>query len=168
MNLEDLGNLGELLAALATLATLLYLAAQVRQNTRAVKSATFENITSEMGKNLEPIMSSGELSEIIIKGTTNPDSLNSEETLRLTCLFVSSFRKLESVFVQNRIGIIEDELTKGFERSVLGLLDTEFGHRWWKTAKATFYGPFSEHIDQQLSDRPSGTPHPSVAIQGNR
>ena len=55
MSIQDWGSIGELLAALATLATLIYLAAQVRQNTRALKSATFQNISSEMGRNANPL-----------------------------------------------------------------------------------------------------------------
>ena len=41
MTLEDLGSVGEFIAAIATLATLLYLVAQIRQNTRALKSTSF-------------------------------------------------------------------------------------------------------------------------------
>ena len=40
MTIQDLGSLGELIAAVATIATLAYLAVQVRQNTRALRSAT--------------------------------------------------------------------------------------------------------------------------------
>ena len=44
MSIQDLGSIGELIAALATLAALIYLAVQVRQNTRAIKSATFHEL----------------------------------------------------------------------------------------------------------------------------
>jgi len=165
MSIQDLGSLGEVLAALATLATLIYLATQVRQNTRALKSATFENISSEMGKNLEPIMSSDELSAIIIKGISNPTELTAKERLRLSSVYVSSFRKLESVYVQNKLGSIEPELTKGFELSILRLLDTEYGREWWAAAKETFHTPFAEHVTSQLPPGISNLPHPSVAIK---
>lgn len=167
MSIQDLGSLGEVLAALATLATLLYLATQVRQNTRALKSATFENISSEMGKNLEPIMSSHELSAIFIKGMGKPELLTGEERLRLSSIYVSSFRKLESVYVQHELGSLDMALTKGFEYSILKLLDTKYGREWWNTAKDTFYKPFVEHVNSKLPSKISNLPHPSVAIQGN-
>ena len=34
MTIQDLGSIGELIAAVATLATLVYLAVQIRQNSR--------------------------------------------------------------------------------------------------------------------------------------
>lgn len=38
MSIQDLGSLGELVAAIATIATLIYLATQIRQNTRMLES----------------------------------------------------------------------------------------------------------------------------------
>ncbi|MBL6691364.1 MAG: hypothetical protein ISP91_13320 [Pseudomonadales bacterium] len=40
MNLEQLANLGELIGGVAVVASLIYLAVQIRQNTRMVKSST--------------------------------------------------------------------------------------------------------------------------------
>lgn len=162
MSIQDLGNIGELLAALATLATLIYLAAQVRQNTRALKSATFQNITSEMGKNVEPISVSADLAAIMVKGIPEPDSLTAEERLRLASVMVASFRRLESVYVQNKLGSIDDELKEGFEISVIALLATPFGSEWWLTARVTFYKPFVNHLEMRLESGEIPTIHPSM------
>ena len=42
MTFQDLGSIGELIAAVATLITLAYLALQLKQNTTALKSQTFQ------------------------------------------------------------------------------------------------------------------------------
>ena len=42
MTIQDLGSLGELIAALATVLTLGYLALQLRQNAKALRSQTFQ------------------------------------------------------------------------------------------------------------------------------
>jgi len=44
MTIQDLGSIGELVAALATVATLIYLAAQIRQNTRAMKASSVSTL----------------------------------------------------------------------------------------------------------------------------
>jgi hypothetical protein len=41
MTIQDLSSIGELIAAIATLATLVYLAAQIRHNTRAIMATLF-------------------------------------------------------------------------------------------------------------------------------
>ena len=166
MTIQDLGSVGELIAAFATIATLIYLATQVRQNTRALKSATFQNISSEMGKNLEPIINSPDLAAIMVKGTNDPESLSAEERLRYSGVLTVSFRRLESIYVQHTLGSIDEELKVGFEISIMALLNTAFGSEWWNTAKIAFYEPFTNHVDRRLASGEIPRIHPSVLIEG--
>ena len=48
MTIQDLGSIGELIAAIATVATLVYLAVQLKQNTRALRSQTFQQSSMDM------------------------------------------------------------------------------------------------------------------------
>ncbi|MEP4484806.1 MAG: hypothetical protein ABJ013_04180 [Halioglobus sp.] len=162
MSIQDIGSIGELIAALATLATLIYLAIQVRQNTRALTSATFQNITAEMGKNVEPLSTNADLAAIMVKGFPNPDCLSAEERLRLSSVLVASFRRMESVYVQNTLGSIDDDLQAGFELSILTLLTTPFGAQWWRDAKVTFYKPFVAHLDKRVEHSELPAAHPSM------
>jgi len=162
MSIQDLGSIGELIAALATLATLIYLAVQIRQNTRAIKSATFQNITAEMGKNVQPISENADLAAILVKGVPDPGSLTAEERLRLSSVFLASLRRMESVYVQNKLGSIDDELQAGFELSMVTLLATPFGSEWWHNAKVTFYSPFVAHLDKRLTSGELPVTHPSM------
>lgn len=165
MTITELGSIGEFLAAIATVITLIYLATQVRQNTRALKSATFQSITGEMGRNVEPISVSADLAGIMTRGMPQPDQLSPEETLRLASVYVATFRRMESVFVQNQLGSIDDALMKGFETSIALLLNSPFGSFWWSTAKVTFYAPFVEHIEKCAARLADDSPHhPSMMI----
>ena len=162
MSISELGSLGELLAAIATLITLIYLATQVRQNTRALNSATFQNITGEMGKNVEPISENADLAEIMVRGFRSPDELNAEETFRMASVYVATFRRMESVFVQRTLGSIDKELTQGFEISIATLLNAPFGRQWWPSAKVTFYPPFVEHMEKFAATLEESGTHPSM------
>jgi hypothetical protein len=42
MSLEDLGNIGEFVAAAAVIVSLIYLAVQIRQNTKSLRASTFQ------------------------------------------------------------------------------------------------------------------------------
>lgn len=164
MSIQELGSIGEFIAAIATVITLIYLAFQLRQNTRALKAAAFQNVTSEMGKNVEHIMDNGELAEILIKGTVAPQSLTPAERLRLSAVYVSSFRRLESVYVQYSLGTMEHENKKGFEQSMLPLLQLPFGREWWNEAKTTFYEPFVRHVDARIASGEHGQTMPSMLL----
>ena len=47
MLLDDLGNVGEFLGSIAVVVSLLYLAVQIRQNTRSVRAAVYQEFTRE-------------------------------------------------------------------------------------------------------------------------
>ncbi len=160
MSIQDLGSIGELVAAIATVATLVYLAIQVRHNTRALKASTFENVSSEMGQNVVPILMTSDLADIYARVLQDPDSLSAGERVRISAMYVSSFRKLESVFVQTQLGSIDAEYAEGFERSLISLGKTPFGEQWWASAKQLFYKHFVAHADARLADDdiPEGNP----------
>ncbi len=49
MSIQDWGAIGELVGAAAVIITLIYLAAQIRQNTRSLRNATSLSITQALG-----------------------------------------------------------------------------------------------------------------------
>ncbi len=46
VNWGAIGAIGEILGAIAVFVTLIYLAAQIRQNTKSVTTATYDSVTS--------------------------------------------------------------------------------------------------------------------------
>ena len=44
MSLEDLGNIGEFVAAVAVVVSLIYLAVQIRDNTRSLQAASLQSV----------------------------------------------------------------------------------------------------------------------------
>jgi hypothetical protein len=104
-----------------------------------------------MGKNVEPLLNSGELTEIFLKGSSEPESLTPTERLRMNAILVSSFRRLESVYVQYTLGTMEQENKRGFEESMNPLLQMRYGKEWWDEAKISFYKPYVRYIDEGIA-----------------
>jgi hypothetical protein len=70
VSLQDLGSIGEFVAAIATVETLAYVAVQVRQNTRALRSSTFQGIAEDMSRTAETIATHLELSALMVKASS--------------------------------------------------------------------------------------------------
>ena len=160
MSIQDLGSIGELVAAIATVATLVYLAIQVRQNTRALRSSTFQEISNDMSVSSQTLSSSPDLSAIMVKGSETLSTLTAEESIRFSFFLLMTFRRLESTYVQRQSGFIGRELTAGFERSVISTIDSGGGAEWWNTAKPAFSSDFVEYVDKKLREDPAPRVHP--------
>jgi len=164
VTIQDLGSIGEFVAAIATIATLVYLAVQVRQNTRALRSSTFQDISAQMAQNVEPIVSHEDVADIVAKGLNGLAGLTPGERLRFQSVLVMSFRRMEAVYIHAEIGSIDRELTRGFELSMLSLLHHPGAAEWWGTAKVTFNSSFSDHVDSWLATNKTQGVHPSMGI----
>ena len=82
MNWDALGAIAELLGAIAVFLTLVYLAHQIRQNTKAVRSTAVDaSINTVMGVR-SLIAQDAELADILLRGNADPDSLNPTEQVR--------------------------------------------------------------------------------------
>jgi hypothetical protein len=98
MSLQDLGNLGELIAAVATVLTLAYLAIQLKQNTNALRSQTFQQSSMDMSLTANAISSNEELASILVKTKDNLDDLNPVEKLRFHFWMLVAIRRFEAIF----------------------------------------------------------------------
>jgi len=61
LTLQDLGNLGELISAIAVVISLVYLAAQIRQNTKSVRTSTYQAILDSSRSDTELILANPHL-----------------------------------------------------------------------------------------------------------
>ncbi|TXS92103.1 hypothetical protein FV139_15380 [Parahaliea maris] len=164
MTLDHLGSIGEFVAAIATLITLIYLAFQLRQNTRALRATAFQSVVSEMGKNVEPLLNNADLVELFIKCNSSPEILTAAERVRVNALYLATFRRLESVYVQYTLGTMELENKLGFEESIIPLLHGPYAEKWWGEAKKSFYAPYVRYIEEQIAGGQVSTRSPSMQL----
>ncbi|MBT8057979.1 MAG: hypothetical protein KJO33_00205 [Gammaproteobacteria bacterium] len=86
MNWDAIAAVGEMLGALAVLVTLLYLAVQIKQNTSAVATATYESTMTGFNDINVVVAGNPALSSLIDRGCQNADSLNAEEAVQFNFL----------------------------------------------------------------------------------
>ena len=86
MNWEAIGAVGEILGAIAVLVTLVYLAAQVRQNSRFVKAATYHSTMRARNEFNFAVATTPELSALLIRAQDKGTTLDAEERQRFNSL----------------------------------------------------------------------------------
>ena len=85
MSLQDLGALGELVGAVAVVLTLLYVAAQIRQNTRSLRSATSFAVNQALAEiNGRWVSNPDGFTDLWLRGCADLDSLTPLERERFS------------------------------------------------------------------------------------
>lgn len=106
LQLKDWAALAEVVAALAMVASLLYVGAGVRQNTRAIEGATYQEVVRASNEYLLALASNGELAEISVRARADPSQLTDSEGLRHFYYERVFWRNMENAFLQHERGIL--------------------------------------------------------------
>lgn len=86
MNWEAISAVGQLVGALAVLITLIYLAIQLRQNTIAVATSTYESAMTGFNDINVVVASHPALASLLDRGCQSTDHLTAEETVQFNFL----------------------------------------------------------------------------------
>jgi hypothetical protein len=152
MNWEAAGAVGEIIGALAVFLTLVYLALQIRQNTKAVRASAVDASIGRVTNVRQSIYETTEVAEIYVKGMADPDDLDEVSRTRFRVLMHNIFLSISNVYSQTNFAGL-DTSTWESQLVVLQRILTAPGGRWfWKEYQLEFDEPFREQIDRILQD----------------
>ena len=151
MSLEELALLAEIIGGLGVIASLIYLALQIRQNTRTVAANTFQAIsTASSNMGMQAIQTPG-LTAVLTKAHTNYSELDTEEKMLLEVFLGSMLRNYENYYYQYRRGFLEEELWIGYRTTLLQFIGAEYGREIWRRHQIRYGSAFVEFVNTELS-----------------
>jgi hypothetical protein len=156
MTIQELGSLGELLAAIATLATLGYLAVQIRQNTRSVRTSTYQAIVATAIELGNTFARDGSFAEIFARGANDPDSLTAAERVRLQGHVAGVLRCYELVFHQFEHGAVDLDSWAGWRANMVRFLRVPCYAEVWEQSQGEFPPRFRSEVRRALGEREEG------------
>ena len=160
MNWDAIAAVAELIAALGVIASLIYLATQIRQNTRTTRAAAFQGAITEGGHIYRMIAENSEAAQIFRNGMEEPDKLTNDELFRFLMMLSSSFRGYENFFVQHLYGTADDISWEAWTESIRTFLGTPGVALFWKTRGKAFRRDFQAFLAEEA---PAGFPEPSTS-----
>ena len=150
--LEDLGNIGDFLGGITVIVTLLYLAYQVRQNTKSTHSASYQAIVSNMSTFSRELAYVSERSEIFSMGMMQPEDLTLSERTRFYLLMTSYFRNFENIYFQYSSNAIPDDVWDGWAYRIASSMKTPGCLLWWQQDQRVFSSRFRKYINEEALD----------------
>ena len=133
INWDAVGAIGETVGALAVVITLVYLAVQIRQNTKSIRASTYQSVAEA-------------LADSSYKLVGNLDDADSDRRL----LFMGTIRRYENLHFQLRHGNIAEEDAQAFFNSLaLFLSNQDFG-KYWVVFRGVLDPAFVEYIEEKV------------------
>jgi len=149
MDSSTLGDIGDFVGGVAVVVSLIYLAVQIRQNTRSVRAASFQALSESHSDRTLRLAENSELHHLWACGLRG-DPLSDEDALRFGSIMLSLIRLSSNAFVQYRSGLLTEDQWQGFRRMPVVLLSSKGGGAWWARTRATFGEEFGAYIDAEI------------------
>jgi len=134
--LDALGNIGDFVGGIAVIVTLIYLAVQVRHNTRSTRLASMQS-TMLAAQNVGILPAQDrDLARVVRVGLTTPDALDDDEFQQFRYFLMSMLRVHEDMFVQHRAGVVDDETWTARSSSLRTVFSLPGGRKVWDASTA--------------------------------
>lgn len=185
MNWEALGAMGEIVGAAGVIVSLLYLASQVRNNSRQLRHASAQAVLDKLNGLIGQLAFTSGAGDLWTRGLSGLDALrDDEEIVRFSSMLLQAFWAYEEVLHYRRAGLVEDWAWTHAKAPVEHFMRTPGFQEWWRLRKDWFGEEFRAHVDGRMPETtgalvedfrrsarpvasPAGTSAPSTSHRGS-
>ena len=157
MNWNAVGAIAELLGAIGVIVSLVYLAIQIRRNTRTQKRTNLGDIATELATTARCVATDPEIANLVLRGYADLDSLDPVERYRFDAFIYAYIANFERALLDARNGDYPEEELDPLRIGIARSLGTDGGHTWWEQSRTWFTLFGQQSIDSILSDDKSGS-----------
>ena len=124
------GAIGEVVGALAVVVTLLLLVRQMRQNSAALRTQTYDSIMRGWNELNMVVATRPEMADLMTRGQDDPDSLEGTERVQFVFLLASYFNQFEKLLYLFEAGTLSNEEWHRWASIGAQILSTPGGRAW--------------------------------------
>ena len=141
MSIQDWGAIGEIIGAIAVVFTLVYLARQIRENSRQVRISSITSINQLINEGFDPIYANKEYVEIWFRGLESRANLEPTDRNLFDLFMARLMNSFSTAHTQFKNGTLDQG---DFERYVgvyRGIADSTGGKEWLEEIGSGILGP---------------------------
>ena len=144
MNWDAIGAIAEALGAIGVVATVVYVALQIRQNSRSIEGATEQSLMDQE-MNLYALLASHP--SVFRRGCDNIDDLDQDENIEFQYLTTAVMTQLYSAFVQYQRKLIPHSVWVAYCADWLDWRGMHGFMQMWSNIQASYPIEFREALD---------------------
>jgi hypothetical protein len=150
MNWEAIGAIGEVVGAIGVIATLVYLAAQIRQNSNVVRSATRQAISTAQTDVGFRLAGNPDLGAAVARWRVGEAASSPDEAARDDLVRRSILRMFENQYHQHKDGTFEDAMWAGYLETMTRIFSQPAFREWWSENQTLFSTDFASFVQDQF------------------
>ena len=156
MNWEMLAAIGQLAAVFVGIPSLIYLAVQIREQTKERRHAAVNALTVQWGDLTRSLHDNENFAAVFLRGVQSFTDLDAVSKLRFSAFFNRFLKNFEGMYFSHRDGILAATLWGEIERTMSDFLAYPGVQEWWKTRRHWHTEEFAQVVDQIIArgDKP--------------
>jgi hypothetical protein len=148
VNWQAISAIGQIVGAIAVVISLIYVASEVRRNTRATHLAAIRSVHDAFNRWIQQIAEHPHLTEVYNRGIHDFESLEGTDLIRFSILMHGNFRNLEEIYYLQAKGHVEEDLWRGWEAASRDFNAYPGVQAWWRLRSHMFSEKFVKFVDQ--------------------
>jgi hypothetical protein len=154
LTLSDISALAEIIGGLAVIGSLIFVGLQIRDNSRAVRSATAQAVHDNYAGWYLALIGEPKALAVSARGFVDYDGLAPDEKAQFVCIFMAFLSHSQNAFHQWKAGHLSDELWRGWEALMMNLVNTKGGAAFWRERSYVFGRAFEAHVGEIMKRTP--------------
>jgi hypothetical protein len=130
--------------------TLAYLALQIRQNTRVVRTSNFQNVVDASSNFTSAITGNAEVADIYRRGLVSYAQLSETEQIRFHALVSGLFTAFQLTHQLYARRLIDEELYQGHQDASMLLLRAPGIREWWVANQFWYHEDFRGFVKKAI------------------
>ena len=160
MNWDAVSAIAEALGATAVVLSLVYVAYQIRQNTKAVRAAEYDSRASTFREIVTDIGKSPDSARIFLEGGRDLGSLDEVENVLFVTMMNNAFRAFENFHYKESLGFVDKQLAESWRNALHAYLAMPGVHEYWGYQKSMYTTRFQSYVQNEMHKITSGDAAP--------
>src|SRR5262252_1427167 len=150
LNWDMISAIGQMLGAVGVIISLVYLAAQIRNQSKESRHAAMNVLTTSWSDLNRTLVEDPELAGLWLRAMRSFDELDGASKLRVGAHLGRFMRFADSLYLGVLDGQLDERLWRGYERTVADTVAYPGFQTWWATRKHWHTDEFCALIDRHM------------------
>ena len=151
----NVGNISEIISALAIIVSVLYLAIQIRKQTREYRLSATRELANGAYSNMELMIQNPDVRLIYLQAMKDYVSLKENERILISMFWIHLFRHMELVYLHIEGGTVEPLFFESVHNGLKEILTFAGVQQWWGLTHSQFGTGFQDHIQDLMREAES-------------